>query len=213
VGHTPWRPQRGRRLRLRLEAGTEREAGSHGIGDESQRDCRSGRGQGCRGHAASDARSQLSCPVPSRSQRQGGWDAGCDLRAVVGALPEAAREEGYGLGEPHLEPLLQLFGRADGLASSRGQVDDHLLSHQGRHLRVMDELGSVGYQPGSQCLQSPGDALIAFGDEGLPSHFRYKAVGLSQVPSTPTQGYPSHYLYYGRWRGPVPDCAVTISSA
>jgi hypothetical protein len=37
----------------------------------------------------------------------------------------------------------------------------------------MYQLGSVGYQPGSEFLQSPGDALIAFCDEGLPSDLRY----------------------------------------
>jgi hypothetical protein len=69
--------------------------------------------------------------------------------------------------------MLQLFRGADGLAGSGGQIDHHLLSHQSCHLGVMDQLGSVGHQPGSECLQSPGDAIITFGDEGLPSDLRY----------------------------------------
>ncbi|MGC2297020.1 MAG: hypothetical protein WA695_10115 [Candidatus Dormiibacterota bacterium] len=89
------------------------------------------------------------------------------------SLPEPAGEEGDGLGEPHFEPLLQFLGRPDRLPRARGQVDQHLLSDQGRHLGVVDQLGSVRHQPGSERLQCPGDAFIAFGDEGLPSDLRY----------------------------------------
>jgi hypothetical protein len=91
----------------------------------------------------------------------------------LSTLPEAAREERYGLSQAHLEPLLELFRRANGLSSPRGQIDHDLLSDQGRHLRVVDQQGSVGYKPGSERLQSPGDAFIALGDEGLPSDLGY----------------------------------------
>ncbi|MGA8208488.1 MAG: hypothetical protein WB867_10780 [Candidatus Dormiibacterota bacterium] len=53
------------------------------------------------------------------------------------------------------------------------QVDHHLLSHESRHLRVVDQQGSIGYEPGPECFQRPGVAFIACRDEGLPSDLRY----------------------------------------